>query len=49
MSSYGYEFYNHIHAGLQKTGSIRRKEDDGITYFSVHPDKYHLIEEFVIK
>jgi FkbM family methyltransferase len=50
MSSYGYEFYNHIHAGLQKTGSIRRKEDDGISNcFFVHPDKYHLIEEFVIK
>jgi FkbM family methyltransferase len=50
MSSYGYEFYNHIPDGLQKTGSIRRKEDDGISNcFFVHPDKYHLIEEFVIK
>ena len=50
MSSYGYEFYNHIHAGLQKAGTIIRKKDDGINNcFFVHPDKYYLIEEFVVK
>ena len=50
MSSYGYEFYDHMPAGLQKPETIVRKEDDGISNcFFVHPDKYHLIEEFVIK
>jgi FkbM family methyltransferase len=50
MSSYGYEFYNHIQSGLKKVGTIIRNEDDGVSNcFFVHPDKYHLIEEFVIK
>ena len=50
MSSYGYEFYNHIHTGLQKAGTIIRKKDNGISNcFFVHPDKYYLIEEFVVK
>ena len=50
MSSYGYEFYNHTPKGLQKVNTIIRKEDDGISNcFFVHPDKYPLIEEFVIK
>jgi FkbM family methyltransferase len=49
MSSYGYEFYNHIQSGLKKVGTIIRNEDDGVSNcFFVHPDKYHLIEEFVI-
>jgi FkbM family methyltransferase len=50
MRSYGYEFYGYIPAGLQKQQTIVRKEDDGISNcFFVHPDKYHLIEEFVVK
>ncbi len=50
MSSYGYEFYNHMPSGLQKADTIIRKENNGISNcFFVHPDKYHLIEEFVIK
>jgi FkbM family methyltransferase len=50
MTSYGYEFYNHTHAGLQKTGTIIRKEDNGISNcFLVHPEKYYLIEEFVVR
>lgn len=50
MRSYGYEFYGHIPGGLQKQQTIVRKEDDGISNcFFVHPDKYHLIEEFVVK
>lgn len=50
MTSYGYEFYNHTRDGLQKQKSIIRKEDNGISNcFFVHPDKYHLIEEFVCK
>jgi hypothetical protein len=50
MSSYGYEFYNHTHTGLQKVKTIIRKEDNGISNcFFVHPGKYYLIEEFVVK
>jgi FkbM family methyltransferase len=50
MRTYGYEFYCHIPAGLKKQQTIVRKEDDGISNcFFVHPDKYHLIEEFVVK
>lgn len=50
MKSYGYEFFCHIPAGLQKQDTIVRTEDDGISNcFFVHPDKYHLIEEFVVK
>ncbi len=49
MSSYGYEFYNHTEHGLKKVNSIVRKKDDGVrNCFFVHPEKYHLIEEFVI-
>ncbi|HPT20969.1 MAG TPA: FkbM family methyltransferase [Bacteroidales bacterium] len=48
MSSYGYEFYNHTAAGLQKQKTIIRKEDNGVSNcFFVHPSKYYLIEEFV--
>ncbi len=50
MSSFGYEFYNHIPGGLKKVKTIIRKENDGISNcFFVHPDKYPLIEEFLIK
>jgi FkbM family methyltransferase len=50
MRSYGYEFYGHIPAGLLKQETIVRKKDDGISNcFFVHPDKYALIEEFVVK
>jgi hypothetical protein len=50
MSSYGYEFYNHLHSGLKKAETIIRNEDDGVSNcFFVHPDKYYLIREFVIK
>lgn len=50
MTSYGYEFYNHTRYGLQKQKSIIRKEDNGISNcFFVHPEKFHLIEEFVCK
>lgn len=50
MSSYGYEFYNHTKDGLQKQKTITRTKDNGISNcFFVHPSKYFLIEEFVIK
>ena len=49
MRSYGYEFYNHVEAGLQKVETIIRKEKNGVeNCFFVHPEKYHLIEEFVV-
>lgn len=49
MRSYGYNFYNHTPAGLKKVETIIRKENDGVSNcFFVHPDKYHLIEEFVV-
>ncbi|KPL16475.1 MAG: hypothetical protein AMS26_04510 [Bacteroides sp. SM23_62] len=48
MGSYGYEFYNHIDSGLKKVKTIVRKRDDGVrNCFFVHPDKFHLIEEYV--
>lgn len=50
MISYGYEFYNHTENGLQKVDNILRETDNGITNcFFVHPDKKHLIEEFLCK
>jgi len=50
LSFHGYEFYNHTEAGLQKVKTIIRKEDNGISNcFFVHPDKYHLIEEFIVR
>jgi FkbM family methyltransferase len=49
MKSFGYDFYNHTEAGLQKTDSIVRKVNNGISNcFFVHPSKFYLIKEFVI-
>lgn len=49
FKKYGYEFYNHTDGGLKKVESIKRKNDDGIrNCFFVHPEKYPLIEEFVL-
>lgn len=49
MKSYGYQFYNHIGAGLKQVDTIIREDDDGIrNCFFVHPDKFHLITEFVV-
>jgi len=49
MKSFGYEFYNHTENGLQKTDSIVRKSDNGVSNcFFVHPSKYQLIKEFVV-
>ncbi len=48
MKSYGYEFFNHTGTGLKKVESIIRQKDDGVrNCFFVHPDKFHLIREFV--
>jgi hypothetical protein len=49
MASYGYEFYNHTPQGLKKVRTITRKADDGVSNcFFVHPENFHLIEEFVV-
>ena len=48
LSSYGYEFYNHVGNGLKKVEHITRTEDNGVrNCFFVHPSKSHLIEEFI--
>ena len=50
LNLYGYEFYNHTTAGLVKTKTIKRDYDNGISNcFFVHPDKFYLIEEFIIQ
>ena len=49
LKRYGYEFYNHVPAGLQKVDSIQRTVDNGVrNCFFVHPSKYALIAEFVV-
>ena len=49
MKSYGYGFYNHTEGGLKKVSTIVRDTDDGVSNcFFVHPEKFQLIEEFVI-
>lgn len=49
MKAYDYEFFNHTGTVLKKVESIIRLEDDGVrNCFFVHPEKYYLIEEFVI-
>lgn len=49
FKSLGYEFYNHLPKGLEKTISIKRKKDNGVrNCFFVHPSKFHLIQEFIV-
>ena len=49
LSSYGYEFYNHVSGGLQQVETIKRNQDNGVTNcFFVHPDKKKLIEPYII-
>lgn len=49
MKLHGYEFYNHTKEGLVKQKSIVRQYDNGVSNcFFVHPDKFNLIEEFVL-
>jgi len=50
FNSYGYKFYQHTASGLKLTDTLERKDDDGIrNCFFVHPSKFQLIEEFVVK
>jgi FkbM family methyltransferase len=49
LSQYGYEFYNHIEAGLQQVKTIKRTKDNGVNNcFFVHPSKKHLIEKYIV-
>ena len=44
-----YDFYVHFKSGLKKQATIIRETDDGIrNCFFVPPEKYNLIEDFVI-
>lgn len=49
MSGLGYHFYNHYSDGLRRVPHIVRNSDDGVrNCFFVHPEKEHLIREFVV-
>jgi FkbM family methyltransferase len=48
MSQFGYEFYNHTESGLIQTKSIIRSKDNGVrNCFFVHPEKKHLILDYI--
>jgi FkbM family methyltransferase len=48
MRSHGYEFYNHLNQKLHRVNTLVRKKDNGVRdCFFVHPEKFHLIQEFV--
>lgn len=48
MKVHGYAFYNHANGTLRKTPTLKRSEDDGVSdCFFVHPDKVHLIQQFI--
>lgn len=48
MKSHGYKFYNHSGQKLYPTTSLIRENDNGVRdCFFVHPEKFHLIKEFV--
>lgn len=50
MKSHGYKFYNHVGQKLYPITSLIREADNGVRdCFFVHPDKFHLIREFVAK
>lgn len=48
MKSHGYLFFNHIGGKLYPTGSLIRSTDNGVSdCFFVHPEKQHLVEDFI--
>ena len=48
MRSHGYEFYNHLDQKLHRVDTLIREKDNGVRdCFFVHPEKFHLIQEFV--
>ncbi len=49
MKSHGYLFFNHVENGLKPVETIIRSSDDGVrNCFFVHPEKLHLIKEFIL-
>ena len=50
MLDHGYKFYNHVPGGLVHVDTIKRKIDDGVrNCFFVHPERFHLIEKYILK
>ena len=48
MKSHGYGFFNHLNGKLYRTGTIVRANDNGVSdCFFVHPEKAHLIQDFL--
>lgn len=48
MRSHGYEFFNHYDQKLYRIDTLIREKDNGVRdCFFVHPEKTHLIQEFV--
>lgn len=48
MRSHGYEFFNHHNQKLYRVKTLIREKDNGVRdCFFVHPEKTHLIQEFV--
>ncbi|MCD4650610.1 MAG: FkbM family methyltransferase [Candidatus Cloacimonetes bacterium] len=48
MNKLGYQFYNHISGKLHRVLTLQRSTDNGVRdCFFVHPEKFHLIEEYV--
>lgn len=48
LSKYGYKFFNHTNDGLRSVETIQREFDNGArNCFCVHPEKVHLIAEFL--
>ncbi|MDP1623756.1 MAG: FkbM family methyltransferase [Bacteroidales bacterium] len=50
LLNYHYNFYNHVPGGLMKVETLIRTVDNGVrNCFFVHPDRFHLIEKYIIK
>ena len=48
MRGHGYEFYNHLDQKLHRVNTLIRERDNQVRdCFFVHPEKKHLIQEFV--
>lgn len=48
MKTHGYLFFNHIKGKLHQTGTLIRTTDNGVSdCFFVHPEKQHLINDFI--
>lgn len=48
MKKHGYRFFNHLNGTLHETDTLRRSLDNGVSdCFFVHPDKVHLVQEFL--